>query len=60
MLKFSEGVSYFPYLKTFVDWRFMWMNILEYIDSLMDQGYSEDEANTLAAYEFTDYHGEDD
>ena len=36
------------------------MNILEYIDSLMDQGYSEDEANTLAAYEFTDYHGEDD
>lgn len=36
------------------------MNILERIEQLMEMGYSEDDACTAAAYEFTDYHGEDD
>ena len=29
------------------------MNILEYIDWLMDQGYTEEEANTMADVEFS-------
>lgn len=35
-------------------------NILSYVDELMEQGYSEEDAMTCAAYMFTDYHGEDD
>lgn len=35
-------------------------NILEYVDWLMDQGYSEEDAETAAAYMFTEYHGEED
>ena len=34
-------------------------NILEYIDDLMDQGYTEEQAEEAAAYAYTDYHGED-
>lgn len=35
------------------------MNILEYIQDLMDQGYSAEDAETCAAYLFTDYEGEE-
>lgn len=35
-------------------------NILDYIEELMSQGYSEEAAETAAAYMFTDYHGEED
>lgn len=30
------------------------MNILEYIDELMEQGYSEEDAMTIADYAFSD------
>ena len=36
------------------------MNVIEYIEELMEQGYSEEDASTAAAYLFTDYHGEED
>lgn len=36
------------------------MNILEYIEELIDQGYSEEDASTAAAYLFTDYQGEEE
>ena len=31
------------------------MNILEYIDSLIEQGYSEEDAERCADYLFSDY-----
>ena len=36
------------------------MNIHEYIDKLMNEGYSEEAACTAAAYAYTDYNGEDE
>lgn len=36
------------------------MNLLEYIEYLMEQGYSEEDASTAAAYLFTDYCEEED
>lgn len=36
------------------------MDILSYIEKLMDEGYSEEAACTAAAYLYTDYSGEDD
>jgi len=36
------------------------MNILEYINKLIEEGYTEDEANETAAYMYTDYHGEEE
>lgn len=36
------------------------MNILEYIDELIEQGYSEEDAERCADYMFSECFGEDD
>lgn len=36
------------------------MNVLEYIEELMDNGYSEEDAEITTAYMLTSYYGEED